>query len=611
MTTSPSNPTIDAAPADPSEPRLLLVLGMHRSGTSVVTDLLGRLGFELGHDLLPPREDNPNGFFENARVVEIHERLLRALDRTWDDPRPLPDGWIESDHAARARESLRVELAALLAGSERVAVKDPRTSRLVPLWRQVAESMSIGVAALIVHRHPAEVARSLARRDRLDVELSALLWSAHTLDAERDTRGLTRATLDFDALCSDWEGSLRRCLAALGVAATETTLQSLRGVVDPEQRHHLADRAARKQSFAESIALRLHAALAATRDAEAAALIAETERARAGFNVLLQGYAIGQSVLRREMDALDEQRARAEYVATEAMRVGTSALLTQPDTSVRPTSLPRVYVAAEDGAYSESSAQDGTVESSAPAGRVVFQIAADAAPARLRFDPASLPGIYVVRALRIEGVQVVDFAARVVAVSERRLPPQEEGTVRFAASGDDPWIDLRLDGLELPPIESGLLTVLIDHHCERVFDGFEQALDRIVASGVRAELARLDQSIVQMREQHEAQRVELSQRVAATEQHLRNESEQARAGLQTTGASLDRVEARVATLESTLLNESQVLSGRIAGVSEQSRELRELIESLEHGRQDRTLVGRLRRLRRALRRPAQDGKSEA
>ena len=72
--------------------RALLILGMHRSGTSAVTGALALRGVYLGQDLMPPGPDNPRGFWEHAGVVAIHERLLEALDRRWDDLRAMPAG---------------------------------------------------------------------------------------------------------------------------------------------------------------------------------------------------------------------------------------------------------------------------------------------------------------------------------------------------------------------------------------------------------------------------------------------------------------------------------------------------------------------------------------
>ena len=86
--------------------RAILVLGMHRSGTSAVTGALRLCGVELGTELMQPGSDNPKGFWEHAGVVAIHERLLAALERSWNDPRPLPADWLQSEATGAAAGEL-------------------------------------------------------------------------------------------------------------------------------------------------------------------------------------------------------------------------------------------------------------------------------------------------------------------------------------------------------------------------------------------------------------------------------------------------------------------------------------------------------------------------
>ena len=68
----------------------IIVLGMHRTGTSALTRVLNLLGAELGSDLLAAQPDNETGIWEHRPIMEIHERILGALDSDWHDVRPLP-----------------------------------------------------------------------------------------------------------------------------------------------------------------------------------------------------------------------------------------------------------------------------------------------------------------------------------------------------------------------------------------------------------------------------------------------------------------------------------------------------------------------------------------
>lgn len=151
------------APA-PSK-RVLLILGMHRSGTSATARVANLLGAELGSDLVPPGQDNPEGFWEHAEVVAINEDLLRGLGRTWYDMRNMPDGWREAAPATSALQRIRNLIRRDFGGCGLCAVKDPRLCLTAPLWIDAFEAAGFEVACLVVVRDPWEVAESLHRRN--------------------------------------------------------------------------------------------------------------------------------------------------------------------------------------------------------------------------------------------------------------------------------------------------------------------------------------------------------------------------------------------------------------------------------------------------------------
>ena len=113
----------------------ILVLGMHRSGTSALTAALHGLGASLGGELVAANHDNPGGYFENAAAVTAHETLLAELDRGWEDLRDMPEGWLHAPAAQQARDAIRALLAEQFGEASLWALKDPRMCRLLPLWQ--------------------------------------------------------------------------------------------------------------------------------------------------------------------------------------------------------------------------------------------------------------------------------------------------------------------------------------------------------------------------------------------------------------------------------------------------------------------------------------------
>ena len=217
----------------------ILVLGMHRSGTSALTAALHGLGASLGGELVAANHDNPGGYFENAAAVTAHETLLAELDRGWEDLRDMPEGWLHAPAAEQARDAIRALLAEQFGEASLWALKDPRMCRLLPLWQPLLAEAGVQAKYLFVLRHPDEVAASLGRRDGIGADHAYLLWLRYFLDAERDSRGAPRCQLTYESLLGDPVSSLARVGEALAIEWPQPPDgKLLSALLDPGQRHH-------------------------------------------------------------------------------------------------------------------------------------------------------------------------------------------------------------------------------------------------------------------------------------------------------------------------------------------------------------------------------------
>lgn len=183
--------------------RCVLVLGMHRSGTSALTRCLNLLGVDLGSHLLSPEKANAKGFWEHADAVRINDDLLQSFGMYWHSLDPLPANWLESEGAARAREEICSLIRRDFEGVPLWGLKDPRMCRLAPLWIQVLRDMNIDVAAIFVVRSPLEVAASLERAHGLAISSSVLSWLQHLAESEVATRDVMRTMVDYDHLLAE------------------------------------------------------------------------------------------------------------------------------------------------------------------------------------------------------------------------------------------------------------------------------------------------------------------------------------------------------------------------------------------------------------------------
>ncbi len=211
-----------AGAATAAEPRrVYVVAGMHRAGTSVVARALQALGIDLGDRLMSADQRmNARGFFEDIDVVRIDDALLEGLGADWKNLALLADTDWRSPVLATARTDARRLLETRLARSRQYGFKDPRVSRLLPLWQGVLAELGASDAYVIAVRHPLSVIDSLTARDRLDVRRSAWLWLTHLVCALHYTTGRPRVVVDYDRVLAAPRYELARIADRLQLPAS-------------------------------------------------------------------------------------------------------------------------------------------------------------------------------------------------------------------------------------------------------------------------------------------------------------------------------------------------------------------------------------------------------
>jgi hypothetical protein len=215
----------------------VLVLGMHRSGTSALTGLLSLHGLALPQDMLAGKPENPLGFFESTGIVRFDDRVLAAVGSSWHDPSPLPDPLLPPEALERHVEEAAAILRCQWPDEAPFIMKDPRLCRLLPVWLPALARTGARPIAILAIRNPLEVAQSLAIRNSIGQPDAHRLWLAHVLAAERDTRRIPRAVVHYDDLLRDW----RAVLAGLGVGIEGERAAATDAFLSRNLRHHAAD----------------------------------------------------------------------------------------------------------------------------------------------------------------------------------------------------------------------------------------------------------------------------------------------------------------------------------------------------------------------------------
>lgn len=223
--------------------RAVLVLGMHRSGTSALTRLIGYLGAAMPADAIEPHAVNAHGFWESAGIVRADDALLRAARSSWFDPRPLDLSRMGRAVTQSCRDRLWKAIKAAFNDAPLIAIKDPRQCRFVPLVVDTLAEHGVDARAALVFRPPQAAARSLERRDGTTPAFAQLLWLRHMIDAERATRALPRTVVDYEDMLQDWRRTATRLLPLAGQDALPEAevADAITAFINPKLRHHRGD----------------------------------------------------------------------------------------------------------------------------------------------------------------------------------------------------------------------------------------------------------------------------------------------------------------------------------------------------------------------------------
>ncbi len=179
--------------------RALVILGMHRSGTSACARAVSFCGYSLPVDLMAPRPDNPKGFWESAAVMRFNDTILKDIGASWDRPGPfLCQGktLAESEQivtryiSGRYREQARAMIGKSFGPAPRIVLKDPRLCLLLPLWTEALAGLGYASRLVFAYRNPAEVAASLHKRNQIPIRRGLQLWLYYNLRGLRDAERL-------------------------------------------------------------------------------------------------------------------------------------------------------------------------------------------------------------------------------------------------------------------------------------------------------------------------------------------------------------------------------------------------------------------------------------
>ena len=209
---------------------LVVVLGMHRSGTSLISNILAQAGYFIGekYDLIPGGSWNRDGYFERKSVVHANDGILALCEGSWISP-PKEELVLNL--------GLNQTIAALLKtydGHKRALIKDPRLCLTFPVWERVLPE---NIRIIMMKRRPDAVAASLASRFGVSPQTGRALWEVYTERAWRYAIRHSTYPLQYEDLFSEQRARVLVALAEF-LEIKDDLEKIAQKVVDPSLRHH-------------------------------------------------------------------------------------------------------------------------------------------------------------------------------------------------------------------------------------------------------------------------------------------------------------------------------------------------------------------------------------
>lgn len=210
---------------------IILVIGTSRSGISIIDQCLRLLGLKL---------------LENQAKTgasTINQLLLQDLDHSPTMAGALPQGWMDSDGAVRAKERIRDMLASRRDTSAPLFLADALLCRVLRLWMEVFQGQDIEPRFIHIVRHPYEVAHSLQENVGVDLLKEHLLWLAYNRDALAGCVNHQHILITFDQLLADPVTTLKNVGLSLGLTFPRdmrVAYHDLLDFVQPSLKHYYA-----------------------------------------------------------------------------------------------------------------------------------------------------------------------------------------------------------------------------------------------------------------------------------------------------------------------------------------------------------------------------------
>lgn len=222
----------------------IFVLGMHRSGTSTFASGLTTLGIDWGTNLLERGEDNPKGFWEDKKLLEINRKILLAKCSDGDFAHSLVGQIDFSQITLGVIQEINKFIERKSEKSALWGCKDPRCCLTFPLWEKQLLSQNISPIVLMVIRNPLEVALSLNKRNAIPIRDGIMLWMSYNYAIIQNAGKYIKYIVSYDDILEDPYKVLCKIASILEINRDNNEKNLIKfssEFISKELRHHKAE----------------------------------------------------------------------------------------------------------------------------------------------------------------------------------------------------------------------------------------------------------------------------------------------------------------------------------------------------------------------------------
>ena len=229
---------------------IVLVIGMHRSGTSLTTRIVNMMGYTIGNgaDIIEADSGNPTGYWEHRSFVSLNRKLLAAN---------LLPGTVSNFLFPKLKEKA-AELILSFKDCNRIVLKDPIASITLPFWVECIKTClpenAVNVSTVICVRNPLDVSKSLQNRGLFEKNINCWLWEKYLSSAIKNSEGLPSFIMQYEQYFNERrDDKISELACFLGSNLSEEILGEIKQFIDPALRESNVGDKIWKQNLSQKV----------------------------------------------------------------------------------------------------------------------------------------------------------------------------------------------------------------------------------------------------------------------------------------------------------------------------------------------------------------------